>query len=629
MRRLLALAKKELWEHGAIVLALLFLLCGIGGLLLVAALVAPRTMSLLETHASFTRFFLPIVALALGNRLVVREYQRGTQRFLEALPVMRVEIVLTKLGLGFLVLSLAAMSSLAPSVLAAALRGEPLTVRWLALVFLKTELFVLALWTVLFTLGLVGRWRVPVYLGVLFALLFVDRATDAELGRFGPFALVGERFVLERYSLGLAESLGTLAVAALAIAIALGIALSREGGIAEALARRMTQREKVGVGAVLVFAMMASEIADARKDKDPFTFDRPEVARRADPAVEVLYLEERNRAHAEALADVLAADLASLREALAIEPPRVHVALRETLDPHEAEVAALEDQDGVLVRAAFTDERFDQDGLRTSVLVHVLDRVTDGRASFEPYAWVCAGLARAWVHRDTDDRQVRSRALFVARSRAPSVAMLERWQTTDERFGHAATEALAYAAMVALRDAAGSERWLAFARSIVGREPPPGLAAVIDARLDPLAARMEREAGVSPAELERALGDRVAAWRRDTPAMRAVPRARATVEAERGEGELRAIRWRLELDRPAEPGSTCALVHAAVGPFDAPVPREELLREERACDALDPRGEVLLGRYGPGERVLAAVEMHVPSLGAPVRVAAARLEVPR
>jgi len=186
---------------------------------------------------------------------------------------------------------------------------------------------------------------------------------------------------------------------------------------------------------------------------------------------------------------------------------------------------------------------------------------------------------------------------------------------------------MAYAAMLALRDVAG-DRWIAFCRSILAHEPPPGIAAVVDARLHPLPSRMQDEAGVSVDALERAWRDRVAAWRREARAMRDVPRVQGSIEAERGDGELRSLRWRIAFEPAPEPGSTCTLLHAAIGPFDAPVPKDELFREERACEELAPEGEALIGRYGPGERVLAAIEVHGATLGAPVRIAAERLEVP-
>src|SRR5690606_30764274 len=135
---------------------------------------------------------------------------------------------------------------------------------------------------------------------------------------------------------------------------------------------------------------------------------------------------------------------------------------------------------------------------------------------------------------------------------------------------------LAYAAMRALEEEAGRERWLAFARTVVGRPPPlPGIAAVVHHRLRPVSARMREATRVTPDALERALLARVLDWRRD-PAVRGAPRARGHVAIEPAGGELYGVRWRAAFEGPPPPGATCSLLHAALGPFDAPLASEEL-----------------------------------------------------
>ncbi len=621
MRRVLALARKELWQHGLVVLALYLLLAGVAALLLFGVAVAQRTISVLESHATFVRFFVPLAALALSQRLVVDEYSQGTQRLLEALPIRRWEVVVTKLALGVIVISMAAMASLALSSAVAAIR-EPLTLRWLALVAFKTELFTVATFAVVFAIAMTGRLPMPIYLALLFVMLFVGQATDAELSRFGPIALVGDRLVLERHALPLGDVAVTTAIAFLGLAIALGLALAREGQVAAALARRMTAREKSAVGLVLVLAMVGSEFADARKPKEPFTFTEDEVLRRDDPRVEILYLEERHRQAAEALADVVARDLLTVKRTLGIASlPAVHVALQETLDPRVPEPVEREDREGILVHSSFDAPGFDREALRAAVLAEVFEEVTDGRAAFEPMAWVRTGFARAFVERDgARSRAVSARAAWVSTRRRPSFAMLARWQRTEERFGPAAAEALACTAGRAVESRAGRPRTERFARSLLAREPPWGMAAVIEARRDPIEARLARETRLTTDAL-------VEAWRAEIARSREgarLPRARGSIAIERAEGDLRSIRWRVE-DPPVN--GTCALVHASLGPFDRPLAPADLFREERACAELDREGERLVGRYGIGERVFAAIEIDGDALDAPVRIATARMEV--
>jgi hypothetical protein len=397
------------------------------------------------------------------------------------------------------------------------------------------------------------------------------------------------------------------------------------------MARPMTAREKVAVGVVLVLGLIASELAEDWREQPAFAFSREEVVRRNDPELAVLYLDEAHRAEAEALADVLHADLSRLQRELALESlPPVHVALRQTMDPRAVERVELEKRQGVLLRASFTSDALDRDELRAAVIARTLEAATDGRAAYEPYAWARTGFARAFVH--ADERALAElpvrRALFVARYHAPSIAMLERWQLTEERWGPAAAEGLAYAAFRAIEARAGREKMLAFARALFA-PPAPGALAVIDARLDPPLARLERETGLSADSLEEAWRAELAAWRADprAHAMRAVPRASATVAIEH-DGELRSVRWAVRFASPPGSDAVCALVHAAIGPFDAPLAPEAVQREERRCAELAPEGELLVGRYGAGERVLLAIELDDPHLGAPVRLARERLEVP-
>ncbi|HBQ13758.1 MAG TPA: hypothetical protein DEF51_22350, partial [Myxococcales bacterium] len=68
---------------------------------------------------------------------------------------------------------------------------------------------------------------------------------------------------------------------------------------------------------------------------------------------------------------------------------------------------------------------------------------------------------------------------------------------------------------------------------------------------------------------------------------------------------------------------TCVLLHAALGPFDLPLEREALDREEAPCGQLDER--VVLGRYGPGDRVFVGVER--AALGGWLRLHASRRTV--
>jgi hypothetical protein len=112
LRRLGALALKEIIEH-ALVLTFVFALLSLGWLLfLLAAFGSPTTVTYLEAHGNFTRFALPMAAMALGNRLVVSELSGRTQRFLESLPMRPGEPLLVKWLFGLSVLEGFGLTSL-------------------------------------------------------------------------------------------------------------------------------------------------------------------------------------------------------------------------------------------------------------------------------------------------------------------------------------------------------------------------------------------------------------------------------------------------------------------------------------------------------------------------------------
>ncbi len=615
MSRLGGLLLKELLQHGW-VLALLGLFVGVTqGLLVLGSAIAPRTITMLEVHESFVRLFLPLLGLALGRRLVVREYYAHTQRFLAALPVYRWEVFVQKLGLGAALLGLAAFASLAVAALVASFK-EPLDAQWLIIVLWRTEVFVLALWAFFFTMGLLGRWRVPVYLAIAMVLLYVNRATEVSLSRVPPLSLVNETFVLERARFPAGDLAWSLLFVVVTVGLGAFLALARDGGLADSLAQTMSRVEKVAVGVVLSLALIGTSVADPLADEPPFAFEARRVERRAEVGLAVLYLEDTQAASAAALADHLALDLTALRDELALhELPPVHVALRPDLDPHDYEEVALEEGDpGVLVRARYHDEAFDRSRFSQRVLELAIVKATDGRAAHEPLAWVRSAVAGRIARPGTE----RLAAVYAA-ARRPRYEDLARLWRTEERFGEGVAAALAAVAADVAVEEASEARWRAFARSCLSPEPWPGVLEAVALRRDPVEARLARELGVDHAALEAAWAARLRALRPRAPRL---PAAYARIEEE--EGALRTVAWGVTGATPE--GAGCALVHAPLGPFDGVVDPSDEVRDERPCAAVAGEPARLIGRYGARDRVLLAIEIELDD--GPVRLLAERRELP-
>ena len=615
MRRLRGLLLKELWQHAVVLLAVGAFIASVQVILLLGSAVGPRTITMLESHATFMRVFLPVLGLALGHRLVVREYQAHTQRFLEALPVYRWEVLLTKFVIGMAVLGAAVTASLACSSTIALIK-EPITLDWLTLVFVRSQVFALTLFSTFFLMGLLGRWRVPVYLAVGLLLLFLDQGTEVDVSRFGPFGLVGERLVLERHAAPWGQLGVSMAISAVAMALAAALTLLDEGSAAESLAKRMSRRERVAVGVVLSLALIAYDVADPQHDKVPFEFEHESVLRGEGGRLSVLYLDERHRAAAEAVAGELETATRTAQRELGFEAPLgpLHVALRTTLSANEFEPVPLEEpEDGVLVRANFAAPDFSRRHFVAFVLERVIEHASDGRAAFEPHAWVRAGTAGLIADGEPDLRA----AFFYRRHRRPSYASLERYERTSERFGPDVARALAVSAASAFDALHGRDAWMAFAREVLREEPPPGVFAALAERRRPTRERFIDAVG----SLETFEAQWSASLRRDA----GVARATGWLEHEIEEGQLRSVRWGIRFETPPAEGAFCALLHAPLGPFDEALTPEGLLREALPCAELDDRGARLVGRYGARERAFFAIEMETAH--APVRLWAERTEL--
>ena len=639
-RRILTLMGKDLVQNAIVLVAFLLLMVLTFALLLLGTAVSPERITLLSAHAAFVHVFAPLTGLFLGHRLVVQEYSARTQLFVEALPIRPFEHLLAKVLLGLLILWGACLASLFVASAAAALR-EALSLRWVGLVALRTLGFTFALWSFFLAMGLLGRWRIPIYVGLFFFIVVLTETSEVELSRFGPLALVGETFVLERERLPAADLGVTVSFGALFLLFAFGLASVREGSIAESLARKMTQREKVAAGVLLLAGTTISATLSERRAKPPFEFAQEQAVHHAAAPVHLLYLDEAYRARAEALADAIADDLQSLGDALGWrELPPIHLALRTSLDHRTFEATPLVESDGVLLHANFVAHEVDEQALRARVLAHAIESATAGRAAFEPFAWVRTALAEVWVRRGEEAPSLPAmrRALWLSEQRSPRYEMLRYWYRTSERYGETVAAAFAYSAGRSLVEEVGLDRFLDLARELFAGPAPRDSRPVIGLRLRSVAERLEAATGLDRDRFE-------VRWKAFLESARRDPRYRlgalgsassphriqpvVHLDALRAESGLSELRYRIASPATREPiASTCTLLHAALGPFDAPLDPRDLVREQRPCEELHGEGARISGRYGPGERVLIALDVIDPELDSAVRLGAERLEVP-
>ncbi len=644
MRRLTALLGKELRQHAAIGLALFACLGLAYALLLLGMMLGNETVSLMQAHASFL-FFLALAGAVLGNRLVVGEYYGRTQLFVEALPLARWEMVALKYLLGLAVLLLAAGLSLATTAMAA-LSREAIDVRFLAIVAARSASFVCFVWSFFFAMGFIGRFRVAIYIAILLALGVVDQMTELELQHFGPLAVLDNNTLpFEREVMPATAVAQTLALGAGLSALAFLLALINEGSVAEALARRMSLREKAVIGVLFVALTLAFAYLDERRDKEPYTFPEDEVVRSKALPLEVLYLLPERRSDAATLLRRLEADLGALTRLLEwLDPPAARVAYSSSLDAGIYDLAELAENDGILVRANFAPEAgFDPRDFSAHLAGLMLDEATEGRARFEPKAWLRDAFAHWWSLRGRagdadsiagletlcqDGFTPLLRALWAARAAPPSEDRLAAWLRYPERHGEDLAEALAMSGLLVLEEKHGRAAVLSLAREIFARQPAQDLRELIYEWRHPMAAVFERATAL-------AWPDFIAEWRAELERLGAAPACRlalagvfegsAWLEVEAGAGALRDVVYGFRFVQPPPAGTLVTLLHGRLTPFDETLERRDLRREEKLWPAAEHEASWRLpGFYSQRSRAFLALEVESVVLGCPVRLHAER-----
>lgn len=647
--RAAALLVKDLRQHAAVValatvgLALAWLL------FLLATLSAPTTVSYTEVHVTFLRVALVPFALALGNRLVVAELYGRTQRFLEALPMGRLEPFAVKWLLGASILLSVALGSAVASLAVASLR-EPVDAGLTLSLLSRTVVFCLTIWAFFFTMGQLGKLRIPLYLALGLVAVILAETTELELLRFGPIALVGPDFATSRIGVPWTEVATSLATMGAFLAVGLAMALVREGSVQEALAKPMSSRERamVGIATCTILTIWAGLAPEP--EPEPYRMQGEHVLAGRDVPLRIGYGGPENRAAAEALRARLESSLAALRDAMGWRAlPECRVVMRASLDGRTFEAAELRAGDGALVRANFApDAEPDLEGLEAALVRALFDDRTNRRARFEPQAWVRAGFPLWWAHcRNalTESRcslSVERRALAqLALDEAPAgpkrvtSSRIAAWDTLREREGERIAESLAATGMMTLARLAGPDAPTRLARALFSRWAPDDSRVVFETLLRPPSWHLRAIAGVEPEAFHRAwdadlAADRarseIAAWLE-----RVSPRPTARLDVVTAEASQRTLVIDIEVPWRRTEGVVVGVLTKALLPFDTVVEPWELRRDRFVLGPNEHTRRIeLAGRVSRGERWLVVVEVEDPreGPGAPVRVLAERREIP-
>ena len=626
------LVRKELAQHWPAML-LIGLLTLVGyGLVLAVGLIRGEAGSVFEGLRMFVLVMMALATVVLCHRLVVVEYQARTQLFLEALPVSRARMVAVKYALGLVVWASLLAVALALAC-ALAHRREALTPRFVGLLAARAFAATWCAYNFFFLMGFLGRYRVAVYLGVLVACMAIDQLTNVHFDRFGPLALLDERFAFERERVPTEALRTTLALGGAFSLLAFALGLVREGSVAALLAERMSHREKICIAALLVGFLFVIVVLEERKPKQPFDLHgaitelRPGLVLKATPGP-VSGTRSISRV-TRSVADELAAARAYL--GLTALPP-VFLTHRRDLDADRYERGELTAAEGLSVQANFTAREWSEADFTAWLLREALIVRSHGRAKLEPKMWVLDGFGWFWLGREraadplANDRSLALRAAYGTEAGfAPGD--LRRWLSFRERVGGDVAAGVAWSGLRTIARRQGPERCQRFLRAVLAGELPQDARAWLRERANPLERLLREEAGWSSAEF-------FAAWQADlAEARRAladdlarVPRLRGEVEFVPLSADSRRVRYRVTID-PAPGGDfSYSFVYHFLPPLDEEVKPSDLRREHQRY-ALTREAE-LPENVSRGARLFSAFALKVPALGCEVVSGWTRREIP-
>lgn len=627
-----SLLRKELAQHGVLLAAASLLALGVFGLIFVGSRFREENGSSLESLRIFLMATLVPLCLLLGHRLVVVEYQARTQLFLEALPVSRLRMVAVKYGLGLALLVITVGTAFAASAISARLQEQA---AWSLLGFVALRTLAVA-WTaynVFFAMGFLGRYRVAAFLGVFVLTLAIGELSNLNLTKFGPLALLDERFAYEGDRLPATALRQTLALGTAFLGLAAGLGLVREGSVASLLAERMSHREKVFVAVSVIGGIFLLSVLTERQKKKPFDLARAVVERR--PGIVLKFdggtpqEEPALQRHASRVADTLDGVKTFLRIE---EVPPIFVLRRRDLDPNRFLRAATPETDGLQLHANPTTTDWSGEAFTTWLIREVLIDHSHGRAAFERRMWILDGFGLYWLgvaNADiplANDRTRALRALYGVRA-GFDPAEFEKWLLVRERLGADIAAGVAWSALRTLARRHGPERCQRFLRATLAIHPPKDFRVMLDEKRLGLDQLLREHFGIGRDVFVREWQEELAEARRTLgPELAALPILRGTVTFPSLSPQSRRVSYQLEVENPPATGFDFQFQHHLLGPFDEPVKPSDIWRERHAFPAVS-RAD-LPESVTTGARLYSTFSTYVPALGCEVISGWTRRDVP-
>lgn len=626
MATLRALLRKETREHGAAVFILVACLSTLLWLSIRGIQIQENQTSTLDFIPIYLLSYTVVAAMILSQRLVVREYQAHTQRFLETLPLQRWQVIGLKYVLGLLVLVGIGLLAVGAGVNSAS-RNELVDGVFTSILVVKTLVYLFCLWGGCYLIGFTGRFRQPIFFGSFLLLAGTAGVTDIRIMDLPPLALVDPSVMpYERTEFPWGSLLASLLLGCVLSWGAFALATWREGQMVSRLSGRLTQREKAVACTLILAYVVAVTVIDLKKPKEPFEFSDGLILKSEIVPLEILYLNSTDRDASAALISSLEPPLTRLQEELKLEKmPPLRVALTRNLDGITFDSASLPRKDGCLLRANFVAKDFDRDGFSALMIHELLGAVTQSRAQVDPHHWFLDGFAIWWT---TSHPEVRlSEALWAVEEGVPTLQELEAWSLLSDIHGDEVAGSLAYSLVRSMEVQHGRDSVLELARRLYVRPFHQDAREWLHRLFHPL---RDQFATVTGQSLEGFLPN-WSQWLRERasdPDVMALweemVRPRAAV---RFEGT--SLIYALEFDQLPSEGTRWALLHIKAGPSDAPINPSDYRREEHFWPPTEKEQQFsLTDEYSPGDRVSVVVTVTHPGRQHPLRVFSQRMMVP-
>jgi hypothetical protein len=613
------LIKKELADHWRALLGI----AGLQSLVLLVALVnaqlsnsAITVIQLLPVQLVSTA---PIAATIAMQALFASEIRNKTILFLEALPISRVKLVFAKLLVGgALIFSMNLF--LAAVVMALAARTEPMSLRFLEIVALKTTAAAVFWFALTFFAAVLGRYRWPFYLTLIIVAFVYDQA-GGQLGSVPPATLWDKTFATERYLVPLRDVTIVFGASAVSIAFGCSILLMRSGSVALLLGEKMGHREKVLLaGAMILSVWAASELAP--KKIEPLYEIKSASARKFESARVSLSVLPPDGVDIDEQMHALHARLEPLSDVLGRSAPPLFLFHRADLDRGRFEKANVEKQEGILIRANLSEEGIAPDDLAAFVTGAIIDRLTEGRSLSERRLWLRYGFSELWATRRD---QLWLRALY-ARREGFAPKDIDRWFVVRETLGEPLSAALAWSGLVVLEDTIGVEATRSIVRLSFEPDSRRGLRSLRRGEAQSLDALLASEGRTDRESFLRAWNERLDREQlRFEPLLAALPSFRLDTEIE-GSELSRRIRVSILSDRELGDELVAGVLWRNLPAIDDPLDPLSLKREERPL--VDRVTLVVPRSFRSGARVFLVGSIFLSDLGCEARFHAMRSTVP-